>query len=197
MRHHDPLIGTREVVHHFASDLVENDGADGHLQHDVVALTAGLVRAFAVASALGLVFGIEAEVHQRVVALAGFHDDVAAAARRRRPTVRRGARTSRAGRPCSRCRRRPPSPGFWLRQRTSENSGQWIVVSGCAARSSLRHSLFAWTLHACHPDRGLQPEWRDLRLAAATKKPRRNEALSESCHLRSYNQCACEPVASC
>ena len=30
--------------------------------------------------ALGFVFGIEAEVHQRVVALAGFHDDIAAAA---------------------------------------------------------------------------------------------------------------------
>ena len=32
------------------------------------------------ASALRLVFGIEAEVHQRVVALAGLHDDVAALA---------------------------------------------------------------------------------------------------------------------
>ena len=28
--------------------------------------------------ALGLVFGIETEMHERVVALAGFHDDVAA-----------------------------------------------------------------------------------------------------------------------
>jgi hypothetical protein len=32
-----------------------------------------------VASALSLVFGIEPEVHQRIVALARFHDDIAAA----------------------------------------------------------------------------------------------------------------------
>src|SRR5208283_4315245 len=77
--YHNALIGMRKVVHQFAGDLVVNDGADGHLQHDVAALAAGLVRAFAVASALGLVFRIEAEVHERVVTLAGFHDDVAAA----------------------------------------------------------------------------------------------------------------------
>ncbi len=39
-----------------------------------------LVRAFAVASALRLVFGIEAEMHQRVMPLAGFHDHVSALA---------------------------------------------------------------------------------------------------------------------
>ena len=79
-RHHDALVGMREVVHQFAGDFVVNDGADRNLQDDVFALAAGLVGAFAVTSALGLVFGIEAEVDQRVVALAGFHDDVAAVA---------------------------------------------------------------------------------------------------------------------
>ena len=42
------------------------------------------------ASALGLVFRIEAEVHQSVVALAGFHDDIAAIATI--PTRRSAAR---------------------------------------------------------------------------------------------------------
>ena len=74
----DTLVGMREVVHQFAGDFVVDDGADRNLQDDALALAAGLVGAFAVTAALGLVFGIEAEVHQRVVALAGFHDDVAA-----------------------------------------------------------------------------------------------------------------------
>ena len=41
---------------------------------------AGAVAAFAVASALGRVFGIEAEMEQRVAMDGGHHDDVAAAA---------------------------------------------------------------------------------------------------------------------
>ncbi len=49
----------------------------GTFRSDVDAFAAGFVGAFAVASALRLVFGIETEVDQRVVALAGFHDDVA------------------------------------------------------------------------------------------------------------------------
>ena len=39
-----------------------------------------MIAAFAVTSALGFVFGIEAEVKQRVVVLAGDHDHVAAVA---------------------------------------------------------------------------------------------------------------------
>ena len=39
-----------------------------------------LFAAFAVASALGFVFGIKAEMHERVVAFARFHPDVAALA---------------------------------------------------------------------------------------------------------------------
>ena len=47
---------------------------------DRIALAARAVAAFAVPAALGLVFGIEAEMEQRVVVLARDHDDVAAAA---------------------------------------------------------------------------------------------------------------------
>src|SRR5207302_3741981 len=47
--------------------------------HDAAALFAGLVGAFPMPPALGFMFGIKAEVHQRVVALAGFHDHIAAA----------------------------------------------------------------------------------------------------------------------
>ena len=52
----------------------------GTLRTDVLAIASGLVGTFAVTSALGVVFGIEAEVDERVVALAGFHEDVAALA---------------------------------------------------------------------------------------------------------------------
>src|SRR5262249_17739517 len=50
-----------------------------HLQQDIHTLLAGFVGAFTVPSALRFVFGIEAEVHQRVVTLARFHYHVAAA----------------------------------------------------------------------------------------------------------------------
>src|SRR5581483_4791343 len=73
------LIGTAEIVNDFPGCVVVNDGADGNFEDDVRAFAAGAIRAFAVASALGVVFGVEAEVDERVVALAGFHDDVAAA----------------------------------------------------------------------------------------------------------------------
>ena len=66
-------------MHQLAGQLVIDQRAHRHLEHDAFAFAAGLVGTFAVAPALGLVFGIEAEVDQRVVALAGFHGDVAAA----------------------------------------------------------------------------------------------------------------------
>ncbi len=44
------------------------------------ALRAGAVAAFAVASALGLMFGIETELEERVVVFAGHQSDIAAAA---------------------------------------------------------------------------------------------------------------------
>src|SRR5664279_5376952 len=60
-----------------AGHLVINDGSDGNLQDDAFALAARLVGALAMASALAFVFGIEAEVHERVVAFARFHHHVA------------------------------------------------------------------------------------------------------------------------
>ncbi len=64
-------------MHHFTGHLVVDDGSDGHFQDDALALAAGLVGAFAVASTLGFVFGIEAEMHERIVALARLHHHVA------------------------------------------------------------------------------------------------------------------------
>src|SRR5439155_17111372 len=52
----------------------------GDFENDIVAFASALVAAFTVASTLGLVLGIETEMHQRVVTLAGLHVHVAAAA---------------------------------------------------------------------------------------------------------------------
>src|SRR5438105_1008777 len=84
------LIGTREVVDLLSCLLVVDDCSHGNLEQDVCAFPASLVGAFAVTSALGFVFRIEAEVNQSVVALAGFHDAVAALAAiaARRPAAR-------------------------------------------------------------------------------------------------------------
>ena len=63
-----------------AGGVVINDRPDRNFQRNALAFFAGAVGTFTVASALRFVFGIEAEVHQRVVALAGFPVDVAALA---------------------------------------------------------------------------------------------------------------------
>ena len=87
---HHALIGRREIEHLLARFLVVHDRPDRNFQKNVFAFAPGLVRAFAVASALGFVFGIEAEMHQRVMPLAGFHDHVSAfaAVAARRPAAR-------------------------------------------------------------------------------------------------------------
>src|SRR5215470_1104713 len=64
----------------FAGLLVIGDGAHRNFQDHALAIAAGAVGALAMTPTLGFVFGIEAEMNQRIVALAGFHDDVAAAA---------------------------------------------------------------------------------------------------------------------
>src|SRR5208283_4807871 len=79
-RNHHTLIGGRKIENLLARLLVVHNRSDWNLEQYVFALAAALVRAFAVASALRLVFGIEAEMHQRVMALAGFHNHVAAIA---------------------------------------------------------------------------------------------------------------------
>src|SRR6266404_5047578 len=74
---HDPVIGTREVMHDVAGVGRVNNRPDWNLQENVYTFATGLVRSFAVTAALGFVFRIETKMDQGVVALAGFHDDVA------------------------------------------------------------------------------------------------------------------------
>src|SRR3954462_322019 len=78
--HYDALVGTGKIMHHCACGFVIDDRPNGNLQRDALALFARAVGTFTVAPALGFVFRIETEMHERVVALAGFHDDVATAA---------------------------------------------------------------------------------------------------------------------
>src|ERR1700731_617957 len=77
---HHALVWSGEIEYFLAGLFFVNNGSDRHLQNNVFPFPPTLVRAFAVTSALGLVFRIEAKVHQRVVALAGFHDDISALA---------------------------------------------------------------------------------------------------------------------
>src|SRR5579859_4131031 len=74
---HEFLIGAGELEYLLAGLVVVDDGTDRNFQQHVAAVASGFVGAFAVASALRFVLGIETEMHQRVVALAGLHDDVA------------------------------------------------------------------------------------------------------------------------
>src|SRR5689334_7385058 len=76
---YDALVGMRKIVNALAGFGVVENGADGNFEDYILPFGSGAVRTFAVASALGFVFGIEAEVHECVVALTRFHDDVAAA----------------------------------------------------------------------------------------------------------------------
>src|SRR5260370_42486059 len=65
-------------MYHIAGVGVVNNRSDRNFEQNVFAFAASLVRSLAVAPALGFGFGVEAKLHQRVVTLAGFHDDVAA-----------------------------------------------------------------------------------------------------------------------
>src|SRR5215469_1998390 len=79
LRHDDALIRARKIMHQLTSCAVIENGPNRDLEHYVFTISAGPVGSFAVRAASTFIFGIEAEVYQRVVALAGFHDDVAAA----------------------------------------------------------------------------------------------------------------------
>src|SRR5690242_503904 len=76
----DGLAGAGEVVDQLAGRVIVEQGADGDLERGVFAGVTGAVGAEAVAAALGLVLGVEAEVDERVVAERGRHQDVAAVA---------------------------------------------------------------------------------------------------------------------
>src|SRR6476646_1665051 len=74
------LVRLREVVDFVASLIIKEDGTDRDFQGDVFSFASGLIGAFAVTSALSFVFTIEAEMNEGVVALARFHQHIAAAA---------------------------------------------------------------------------------------------------------------------
>ena len=77
LRDDDAFVRSREIMHFLAGVVVVQNRSDGNFQQNVFAFAPGLVGTFAVASTLSLVLWIEAEMHQRVMALAGFHNDVA------------------------------------------------------------------------------------------------------------------------
>src|SRR5690349_10139786 len=72
----DALVGLGKVVQLLAGIVVIHDRPDRNFQHHSVAVTAGTVGAFTVTSAFAFVFRIEPKMHQCIVPLAGFHDDV-------------------------------------------------------------------------------------------------------------------------
>ena len=74
----DALIRMDEVVHELAGLFVVHQGADGHLQRDVVAL-APVYSSRRRGAALGLVLGLKRK-WTSVLWLAGIHNDVAAVA---------------------------------------------------------------------------------------------------------------------
>ncbi len=70
-RDDEPLARLREIVQQLAGVVVVDHGAHRHGNIDGCALAARAIAAFAVPPALGRVFGIETEMQQRVVVLAG------------------------------------------------------------------------------------------------------------------------------
>src|SRR5690242_11342336 len=79
VRHHNALIRTREIVHQLVGFAIVENGPDWDLEHHIFTVSAGPVGSFAVSAASSFVFRIEAKMHQRIVALTGFHYDVATA----------------------------------------------------------------------------------------------------------------------
>src|ERR1700730_13105551 len=78
--YHKALVGLRKFENFLSRFVVVDNRPDRNFQNHIPAVASRLVGPFAVASALRGVLGIETEVHERVVALAGFHDYVAALA---------------------------------------------------------------------------------------------------------------------
>ncbi len=76
---HDALAGVGEIGQHRLVVLVDDLGAHGHAQHDIVAARAGAVAAHAVVAALGLEMLLVAVVDQGVEIVGALEDDVAAA----------------------------------------------------------------------------------------------------------------------
>src|SRR5437016_5755535 len=75
---HDAIIDAGEVMDDLSRVFVVDDRADRNLQDNVSAIASCLLCAFAMPSALGFVFRIKTKMHERIVAFARFHPDVAA-----------------------------------------------------------------------------------------------------------------------
>ncbi len=76
---HKTIAGLSEIVQHLARLHVVNNRADRRGDVDGMAIAALFVAALSVTAALGLVFGIKAEVKKCVVVLAGHQSHVTAA----------------------------------------------------------------------------------------------------------------------
>jgi len=76
---HDSLIGVRKVVNPLPGIGVVQNRSYRNLENYIVTFGSGAIGALAVAAAFCFVLGVEAEMHQRVVTLARFHNDIAAA----------------------------------------------------------------------------------------------------------------------
>ena len=76
----DALSGLGEIGEALAGLLVGNDGAHGDEENHIVAGMAAALGAFAVASAIGAKFAIEAITQQSVIVLVGFEHNAAAMA---------------------------------------------------------------------------------------------------------------------
>src|SRR5580704_9175323 len=74
------IAGRGEIMQHLAGFPIVDDGAHGRGNVDRCAFAALAVAAFAVAAPLGLVFGVETEVQEGIVMLAGDQDHIAALA---------------------------------------------------------------------------------------------------------------------
>ncbi len=79
VRDDEAIAGSGEIVKQLAGVGVVDHGANGSRDFFGFAIVPGAIAAFAVASALGFVLGIKAEVEKSVVMLGGDHDDVASA----------------------------------------------------------------------------------------------------------------------
>src|SRR5208337_3339755 len=73
---HHALIRPGKIEDLLAGFFVIHNRSHWNFQKYIYAFAARLVGTFAVTPALSFVLGIKAEMHQRVMALAGFHDHI-------------------------------------------------------------------------------------------------------------------------
>ncbi len=79
VRHDEAVAGVSKIVQQFARIVVVDDGSDRNRHFDRRSFAPGAIAAFPVTPALGRMLGIETEMQQGVVVLAGDQNYVAAA----------------------------------------------------------------------------------------------------------------------